>query len=169
MRAMKISLSALVLFCSATMAADATLEAARRCVQVTDSLQRLVCFDRAFAAAPTAMPAAAAAPASTPVVPVVPAVVPSLGDESLKKRVRDDAANEPTSLTAKVAGLRETRPNIFRITLDNGQVWQQMDMESRFFLEVGDPVQVERGMMGGYRMAKTGKNRSAWARVSRIK
>lgn len=169
MRTMKMSLGTWVLFCGAATAADATLEAGRRCVQLTDSLQRLVCFDRAFAAAP----AQAAAPASVnaPVPVAAPsAVVPSLGDENLKRRARDPAAaDEPRSLTAKVAGLRETRQNVFRITLDNDQVWQQMDLENRFYLEVGDQVQVEKGLMGGYRMAKTAPNRTSWARVTRIK
>jgi hypothetical protein len=171
MRTINISLSVLVLFCGGASAADATLEAARRCVQLTDSLQRLVCFDRAFAAAPAqeqvATPVApmAAAPAIAPVA----VVAPSLGDENLK-RARDPAAQaEPKSLTAKVAALRETRKDVFRITLDNGQVWQQMDLESMFYLKVGDLVQVDKGLMGGYRMAKTGNSRSGWARVTRIK
>jgi hypothetical protein len=154
------------------MAADATLESARRCVQVKDSLERLVCFDRAFAV--TAAQAGQSAPAAAARVPVAaaPAVAPlpvaSLGDESVKRKSRNSAEPEaPTSLTAKVIALKETRKNVFRVTLDNGQVWQQMDMESLFTVALGDTVQIDKGRLGGYRMARVSNGRSGWARVTR--
>jgi hypothetical protein len=145
------------------MAADASLETARRCVQVKDSLERLVCFDRVFAEVPAA-PAAPAAAAA------VPAAAPELGDASVKRSARErEASAGPTSLTAVVTELKETRPNVVRITLDNGHVWQQMDIESLFYVKVGDSVRIEKGRMGGFRMARASGNGSGWARVNRIK
>ncbi len=166
------------------MAADATLESALRCVQVKDSLERLVCFDRAFAGtaapagqvAPAAPAAAARAPvAAAPAVATPPVVAPvtvapmvALGDESVKRKNRDSSEPEsPTSLTAKVTALRETRKDVFRVTLDNGQVWQQMEMDSLFTVAVGDTVQIDKGRLGGYRMARVSNGRSGWARVTR--
>jgi hypothetical protein len=173
------------------LAADAQSEAGRQCAQIRDSLQRLVCYDRVFqagdatpanAAAPrAAAPAASAPPAATatvrptaPAVAVAPAAAtpaPAMGDESVRRNVKEREAakaTEPTSLEAKVTALRETRPEIFRVTLDNGQVWQQMDMSSLFHLETGDTIRIEKGTMGGYRMARTSKGRSGWVRVTRL-
>jgi hypothetical protein len=94
--------------------------------------------------------------------------VASLGDESVKRKSRNSAEPEaPTSLTAKVIALKETRKNVFRVTLDNGQVWQQMDMESLFTVALGDTVQIDKGRLGGYRMARVSNGRSGWARVTR--
>ncbi len=185
MRALKISLGTLALFAGSAMAADATLDTARRCVHVKDSLERLVCFDRAFAgtavpagqAAPAAPAAAARVPAAAPAVAAQPVVAPvavapavSLGDESVKRKNRDSAEPEaPTSLTAKVTALKETRKDVFRMTLDNGQVWQQMEMDSLFSVAVGDTVQIDKGRLGGYRMARVSNGRSGWARVTRTR
>jgi hypothetical protein len=171
------------------LAADAQSEAGRQCAQIRDSLQRLVCYDRVFQAGDAApatatapRTAAPAAPATAPATarPAPPAVAvasaaapaaPALGDESVRRTVKEKEAAkvaEPTSLEAKVTALRETRPEIFRVTLDNGQVWQQMDMSSLFHLETGDTIRIERGAMGGYRMARTSKGRSGWVRVTRL-
>jgi len=48
-------------------------------------------------------------------------------------------------------------------------VWQQMDMDSLFNLAAGDTVQIDRGRMGGYRMARISKGGSSWVRVNRVK
>lgn len=168
--------------------ADAQVEAGRQCAQVRDSLQRLVCYDRIFqagdSAAPTAVPRAATpvpapapvpvpAPARPPVVasaPVIAAVAPpSLGDEIVQRKGKEkDKAAEPASLEATITALKETRPDVVRLTLDNGQVWQQMDMSSVFQVTLGDTVRVEKGTMGGYRLARTSRGRSGWVRVTRI-
>jgi hypothetical protein len=105
------------------------------------------------------------------VAPAAATPAPALGDEAVRRTVKEKEAakaTEPTSLEAKVTALRETRPEIFRVTLDNGQVWQQMDMSSLFHLETGDTIRIEKGTMGGYRMARTSKGRSGWVRVTRL-
>ena len=171
--------------------ADAQVEAGRQCAQVRDSLQRLVCYDRIFqagdSAAPTAAPRAATpvpaptpvpvpAPARPPVVASAPVIAPavaapSLGDEVVQRKGKEkdkEKAAEPASLEATITALKETRPNVVRLTLDNGQVWQQMDMSSVFQVTLGDTVRVEKGTMGGYRLARTSRGRSGWVRVTRI-
>jgi len=168
------------------LAADPQLDAARQCTALTDSLQRLVCYDKALAygspsvAAPA--PAAAqaqrparaatqpppAAPAAAAAAPAVAAAAPALGDEAVKRSRKDEAVStEPTNLEARVTAARETRKDTYRVSLENGQVWQQMDMSSLFHVAVGDTVRIEKGKMGGYRMALTGGH-SGWVRVSRV-
>jgi hypothetical protein len=43
-----------------------------------------------------------------------------------------------------------------------------MDMSTLFQVAVGDTVRIEKGAMGGFRMARTTNGRSGWVRVSRV-
>jgi hypothetical protein len=105
-----------------------------------------------------------------PAPPAVAAAPASLGEEQVKRTKQDrEAETGAANLTAQVTALRETRKDVFRISLDNGQVWQQMDLDSLFRVEVGDTVRIERGAMGGYRMARSSGSRSGWTRVTRLK
>jgi hypothetical protein len=113
---------------------------------------------------------AAATPAPV-TAPPVPAAAPAraLGDEVVERKARiAQAPAEPATLDATVSALKETRPNVVRLSLDNGQVWQQMDMSTVFQVAVGDTVRIEKGAMGGYRLARTSRGRSGWVRVSRV-
>ncbi|HYP78858.1 MAG TPA: hypothetical protein VEQ17_01115, partial [Steroidobacteraceae bacterium] len=174
MQAMKAALACTLLLPVALFAADAQVESARQCAQQKDSLQRLVCYDRIFQAAeakPPVAAAAAVAPAASPAAapakaapaaaapPVVAAgataaAAPAMGEEALKKPQKEKAASEPKHLEAKVTAARQMRPELFRLSLDNGQVWQQQDVSSLFHVEVGDTVRIEKGSMGSYRMAR---------------
>ena len=186
---------ALLLVSGTGLAAEDVVQRAQRCATVTDSLERLVCYDRLFAQgagsaaaaagpaltpAPAAAPRAqAAAPASRAAAPTPPAAAPApttpasspasdFGADQLRRSgARDEA--EPRTLTAAIEQLRETRPNVFLMTLDNGQVWQQMDMDSLFHVEVGDTVEINRGRLGGYRMARKSRGGSGWVRVNRVR
>ena len=186
MQAMKAALACTLLLPVALFAADAQVESARQCAQQKDSLQRLVCYDRIFQAAeakPPVAAAAAVAPAASPAAapakaapaaaapPVVAAgataaAAPAMGDEMLKKPQKEKPASEPKHLEAKVTAARQMRPELFRLSLDNGQVWQQQDVSSLFHVEVGDTVRIEKGSMGSYRMARA--DGSGWVRVTRV-
>jgi hypothetical protein len=165
-----IPMAALALAGGTVLAAEAPLDRARQCATIQDSLQRLMCYDRVFAASAAAP--AVAAPAA--VVPVAPAQASGdtarFGAETLRRSEAErESEAPPSSITATVRELRQTRPNVFRVSLDNGQIWQQMDMDSLFILSVGDTVQIDRGRLGGYRMARTSKGGSGWVRVNRVK
>jgi hypothetical protein len=163
-------------------AADPQLEAAKQCTALRDGLQRLACYDRVLEFGSAIAPAAAQAPAQRPpraapqsqppaavmTPPSQVAAAPALGDESVKRdRKAGTVVAEPSNLEAKVTAARETRPDTFRVSLDNGQTWQQMDMSKLFRVAVGDTVRIEKGTLGGYRMALAG-GRSGWVRVSRV-
>lgn len=176
----------LVLAAGPSVAADGSLEAARRCAQVTDSLQRLVCYDRIFAAPAASAPAAAVQPLPAPAAPARPAppvVAPpavaaapaaaapaaaTFGDEQLKRTVEERKREEgPAKQAGKVAALREARPGIWRITLENEQLWQQTESDRHFFIDVGDEVVIERGMLGSYHLEQADGGRRV--RVTRLK
>lgn len=136
------------------LAAESTSDAARRCAAITDSLARLVCYDQVYNPAPgsTGAAASASAPVAAPPAPAV-----SFGDDAKKKSKTERAAAEtkaPSSLTANVTALLDTQGNMYRVTLDNGQVWQTQEWRSMFVLKVGDTVRIDKGTMGGYRMAR---------------
>ena len=145
--------------------------------------ERLVCFDRVFpvgtevselpaarAAAPAAVAPAAGSRHRCCPAPA-PASTSSFADESVKARnkTEKDRAAEVNNMTAQISALKETRANVWRISLDNGQVWQQQDMNTGFLPKSGGTIRIERGMMGGYSMALIGESRSPWVRVTRLK
>jgi len=161
----------LVLAAGPTLAADSSLEAARRCAQMTDSLQRLVCYDRIFAA-PAAPARPAPAVAAPPAVAAAPAAatppVETFGSEQLKRTVEERKRDDgPAKQTGKVAAVREARPGIWRMTLENEQVWQQAESDRHFIIEVGDEVVIERGLLGSYHLEQADGGRRV--RVTRLK
>jgi hypothetical protein len=156
-----------------TLAAEPSADAVRRCVEMTDSLARLVCYDQLHRAAPisaAAAPVAAATVVTAGAAAAVAASGPSLGEENLKGEARiESKAAKPVSLTAQVTSLREIRSYTYRIALDNGQLWQQEEMAAAFTIKVGDTVRIDKGKMGGYRLARVtnGKPGGTWIRVTR--
>jgi len=91
------------------------------CRHVTDSAARLDCFDRASDAASAAKPPQ-------------PDVAPS------------DRANIDSSIA------RISQPLMGRadFTLENGQVWRQMDAENAKSAKIGDRVVVSKKVVGAY-------------------
>jgi hypothetical protein len=172
----------LVLLPAMAVASEGQLEAARLCAQLENNPQRLVCYDRVFQADAVAVASSghsaaaspsAAAPATVTVTATPPAspVAPGSGEEprtNSRKEGDVSGTTRPASLEARVIMLKETRRDVYRIWLDDGQVWQQMDMSSLFQVAEGDTVRIEKARMGGYRMARVSKGRSAWVRVAPI-
>ena len=68
------------------------------------------------------------------------------------------------SLGATVSKLQRYSYDKVLITLDNGQVWKQID-GSNLRLRVGDAVEIERASLGSFMLKKQGSKRSM--RVSR--
>jgi hypothetical protein len=55
------------------------------------------------------------------------------------------------------------------LTLDNGQVWRQEEIESYFPLKDGDVVRIERGMLGSYHLTLVQEGWKKRTRVSRVR
>lgn len=68
------------------------------------------------------------------------------------------------SLNAEVTRLQQSGYDKVLITLDNGQIWRQVDSSS-LRLRVGDAIEIERAALGSYMLKKRGSKRSM--RVSR--
>jgi hypothetical protein len=171
----------------AATAAGSVLDEAARCSKVLGERERLVCFDRVFPvgteaselssrvapapALPAAAPAAAAAVAvGATAVAVAPSSSSAFAEEAVRARNKTDEerAAEVKNMTAQISGMKETRANVWRLSLDNGQIWQQQEMSNGFMPKSGNTIRVEKGKMGGYYMALIGESRSPWVRVTRV-
>jgi hypothetical protein len=147
----------------------------RACAALTDSLQRLVCYDREVArfpepaaktatkpeAAIAAAKAAPTAPAAASTTPLASAPTGGAGASSAATNtgaaVGNDNAAAPPAASAKDSGRISARvvtidhhPNEMVLHLDNGQVWQEVQSVSGdLSLREGDTVKIEKHL-GSY-------------------
>jgi len=115
---------------------DSVVVEVGECVDLPSPEQRLACFEAQVEAARSAPPAAAAAAA--------PAAASSTAPEDfgLREPEPKEVREAPPEIHAKVVELRETVPNAFLITLDNGQVWRQTQPKYDYVLRPGSDVRI---------------------------
>ena len=149
-------------------------------ITTTDDDARLICYDAAVdrsrqsadsgprSAPPAPVPAQAAAAAAS-----ASGAASSLSQEDLfgksgdevERTVQKATGDEPIdSLTAMVTKLQQYSYDKVLISLDNGQVWKQVDA-SNLRLRVGDAIEIERASLGSFMLKKQGSKRTM--RVSR--
>lgn len=119
------------------------------CVKLTTPDERLACFEKQVQASRTSQPAAG--------VPASPSTAPP-------QSAGRDAA--PPDIEARVAELRETVPNAYLITLDNGQVWRQT-VPKAYGLRPGDEVRVYYSKWRTYRL--TNEQLRSFIQVERVR
>lgn len=182
----------MVLICSFSGIAQAeTIGAAlAKCKRIDNSLERLICYDDVVAningmqgvmsdvssvAVPTnSLPTARSVP-STPSVAATPSVpvantsptareqsTTTTSDFGLQKK-RESASDE---LAATIVSVSKTALGKYKMTLDNGMVWQQTD-STIFLPREGDTVSIERGVLGSFYLSKSDLNKTV--KVKRIK
>lgn len=144
------------------------------CADITGAEERLACFDaqvvraRQGGAAPRAteaVPAAEGARAGGAVSAPEAAPVPDLADGG-DQRGGGDSPSTPL-VVAGVTELRQTVPNAFLITLDNGQRWRQVQ-PLRYRLRVGMQVQIYAPSLGNTLRLKTDELRG-YIQVERVR
>jgi hypothetical protein len=166
------------------------------CVDLPTPEQRLACFEsrveaaRGGAAGAQAAPEAAAplsrepapraaapapraantAPASanrseTP-APSASAEVPEEFGFRERRRAEPEPAAVP-EVRAKIVELRETVPNAFTITLDNGQVWRQTRPDPYVTLRAGYEVRINMSRFRAYRL--TSPDMRGFVQVERVR
>ena len=100
------------------------------CVKLTTPEERLACFEKQVEVSRTD-PAARGAASTAP---------PPVSGEA------------PPDIQARIAELRETVPNAYLITLDNGQVWRQT-VPKYYPLQAGHPVRIYFSRWRSYRLS----------------
>ena len=171
-------LAVLVLSIGQGQARAADLDAAMRCAVVAEDQARLACYDGIFrrtvdsapmsagaTGAPTGVSAGAGAtsPANAPVVaaPANPAADFGL-TPARKESIQAAEAKEsnapaapkappaPDSMTAKVATVANRLTGELVVILDDGQVWVQIDTETKGKVKEGDEVTIRKATLGSY-------------------
>jgi hypothetical protein len=153
-----------LLFAGAALSAGGALAddtAILQCRGLSDTAQRLACYDAIpVGARPASASAPAAAAASTAVAPER-----SFGLRPAVKKPKD---TEPASIRSSVVGRFEGWAPGTIFTLANGQVWKVTDDTDAVLPIMQDPkVEITRGLMGAYFLQVDGHTNSA--RVARVK
>jgi len=149
----RVSVAVMPLLATPVLAADALPASVRACSTLTDSLQRLVCYDREVAKYPA--PAAKAAGKSAPVEqpgadgPAAGAGAASAPGAAPKSNSTVGFDTGDAHITAHIVSI-DHQPNEMILHLDNGQVWQEVQSVSGdLSLREGDAVKIDRHL-GSY-------------------
>jgi len=113
-------------------------------------------------ATPTPMPARteAAAPATMGTAGIMQEDLFGKSGDEVQRTVEEVTGSQRIeSLSAQVTKLQPSGYDKVFITLDNGQIWQQID-SSYLRLKVGDNITVERATLGSFLLQKIGSNRT---------
>ena len=134
---------------------------ADQCAKIADDETRLSCYDAIFrttagapatpAATATATAAVAAAAAPAAARPVDPEAEFGLTPTQQRKLQPENAPPlPPETLTAKVAAVGRKPMGELVVTLENKQVWVQIDVDNKARVKAGDTVTIKRGTLGSY-------------------
>lgn len=157
------------------VAQASTEQASRSCADIVDDRTRLACYDALWrdAAAPSsdmsitpAPPNSAAAAPQSAAAAVDP--MDDFGLSEVAKRARDPgkAGEADPSISSVVTTVRRQPAGELIVTLENGQVWTQIGVDTRARVAVGDTVTIRRAALGSYMLVTA--NRYA-TRVRRVK
>lgn len=146
-------LISVALACTWSSAALAEDHRRHRCAAVPDDLGRLACYDAEFG-----RPESTATQAAQPrLVPQVEAVAASgaevdFGLSKWAKRNLDPTAAkaQPQRITARIRQVERQRDGRFLVTLENEQVWLQVETMSRARVAVGDEVTIREASLGSF-------------------
>jgi hypothetical protein len=133
------------------------LKAAQACTRLVDDVSRLSCYDAAFGVSkpPTARQSGVAK--TEPLA--------SFGDNGgLRPSSQTDL---PKSITVRIQQVTPLAYGLYRLTLDNGQVWRTTQEDSALEFKANDMVTISRRVMAGYEVSLAGRNASVNA--TRIK
>lgn len=130
------------------------LKAAQACTRLGDDAARLSCYDAAFGAAkpPTAHESGVA---KTDVQGVAKTDAPSkFGDDGqLHPHAKPDL---PKSVTAQIRQVTPLPMGLYRLILDNGQVWSTTEADPALVFKANDTVTISRLLLGGYEISLAG-------------
>lgn len=118
-------------------------------------------------------PVPAHSPAPSPTAPVATRLAPELGAEQVAARnatAQTERIEETERGVFAIALVEDIYPGKLRVTLQNGQVWQQIQGDSqRFDLDTDDVsgVEIWKSRLGGYKLRLTDQRRTL--RVSRLR
>ncbi len=118
------------------------------CRALTDDAARLACFDRES----TTLAPAVAKPALSP--------EQKFGLDPRALAAKEAEQGQPRSdvdaLESKLVAVRAAPDGRHVFTLDNGQVWRQLQPGSDLLLQAGDAIKIVRGALGSFLLTAPG-------------
>jgi hypothetical protein len=143
----------LALMLSLQCAHGQDLHALRDCTRLGDDAARLSCFDAAMTTSKSAT-GAAKLQSATPPVAVGTQPQTNFGDDG---QLHTKTANGPAKILS--ARVREAAPlptGLYRLTLDNGQVWDTTQADSALAFKSNDAITIAQGWLGSYYISLVG-------------
>lgn len=137
------------------------LQAALACTRLGDDAARLSCYDAAIMGVAKAASGAAKPQPTPPPDAVRTDVQAKFGDDG---RFHSEAKPcLPKNLAAQVREVTPLAVGLFRLTLDNGQVWDTTQADSALAFKANDAVTISRLLLGGYQISLAGHTTSVSA------
>jgi hypothetical protein len=136
----------------------------RSCTQIADNSARLACYDAAFgvkAATPFGADGSgtSATPAAVPAPVAAPRPAPEFGDRGQLHGQRETRAALPKRVNFKIKKAESLASGLFRLTMENGQVWVTKQADWVLEFKDGDEVTIQRMLTGSYRISHAGEGR----------
>jgi hypothetical protein len=133
------------------------LQAAQACTRVADDAARLSCYDNAMGRLSSV--SSAAKPQSAPPTSAAGAESQAkFGDDG---RLHTQAKTSlPKTLSAQVRAVTPLPDGLYRLALDNGQVWDTTQAASALVFKANDAVTITRGLLGSHQISLAGHNTS---------
>ncbi|MBK6672439.1 MAG: hypothetical protein IPG49_02805 [Proteobacteria bacterium] len=145
------AVAALLAVSSQAFAAEGT----RRCFDIYDDPQRLACYDSLFGKPVRPGAAQLPAPAVVTADPTPPAAAPRVAaPPPAKAPAPAPAPAQP--VTGRITAVSRLANDRFAITLDNGQVWTQLERDLSAEVRAGDTVQIRPAMLGSWMLETRG-------------
>jgi len=133
------------------------LRAAQTCTRLGDDVSRLACYDAALGVAkPSAAQQSGVGKTDAQA---------KFGDNG--RLHPDSKADMPKSLTVQIQQVTPLPYGLYRLTLENGQVWRTTQTDSALAFKANDTIAISRRVLGGYDISLAGRNASVNA--TRIK
>jgi hypothetical protein len=168
-----------------SLSGQAATPSVKSCAAIKDPVERLACYDKlagrspadsANASGTTSSAVNPVAPKTDVVAPAAPAVTPSappveptpdavavFGLEYKQKQKEE----QPDKLQLKWTEKKKDPYGNWIITLENGQVWHQIDSRHFYFVNPDHWVVISRGVLHSFFLGEPGRN--GGIRVKRIK
>lgn len=133
--------------------------AARACTRLSDNAARLACYDAAFGLVESP---GGKLQNEHPSGAVKSDPVAKFGDNG--QLHHESKADVPKSLTGQVEQVAALANSLYRLTLNNGQIWQTTQANWTVDFKAGDTVTISRLPLGGYQISLAGQNQSCSAK-----
>jgi len=154
-----IALGGTLLATGVCHAGDPLPEQLKICVSMRNDAERLACFDHAVASIASGN-ATSPPPTAENMFGATPAVA------SAKKAPTEPQREDLQQIIGRVTATHVvTDDKLLVLTLDNGQVWRQQDLDSHLTIDVDDSVTIVRASLGTFRITDKRGHSARFKRV----